>query len=64
MTGDPDRAEELAQETYLRLYKHPPTSTTPGQILAWLRTTARRLKANQVLRHVAPATLSLDELGG
>ena len=49
MLGDRHEAEDVAQETFIRLVRHAPGYEGRGQFSAWLQTIARRLSLN-VLR--------------
>ena len=44
--GDRGRAEDVVQETFLRVVKHAPSYDGRGQFLGWLLTIASRLSLN------------------
>ena len=48
LTNDRGRAEDIAQETFLRLVDHAPHYQARGQFTAWLFTIARRLSLNAI----------------
>jgi RNA polymerase sigma-70 factor (ECF subfamily) len=63
-TNDWAAAEDVAQETFVRLWRHGGTFDWDRDVLPWLLVTARRLVADRfrmlrrrLLRHPAPATL-------
>ena len=53
--GNPARAEELATETFWKLYRQPPSSRDGSLIAAWLHRTATR-KAIDTLRSASRRT--------
>ena len=60
-TGDPDLAEDIVQETFIRLAEHPPADTSG--IRAWLFTVATNL-ARDVLKVGSRRRRLLVENGG
>lgn len=42
-TNDPDMAEDMAQETFLRMLRHRQRLTSPARLPSWLFTVAARL---------------------
>ena len=46
LTSDRGQAEDIAQETFIRLVDHAPAYEGRGQFVAWLHTIARRLCFN------------------
>jgi RNA polymerase sigma-70 factor (ECF subfamily) len=54
----PEVADDLAQETFVRLWQRPPEDRGPAALAAWLRATARHLLANDRRR---PRNLPFDE---
>jgi RNA polymerase sigma-70 factor (ECF subfamily) len=66
-TNDWTSAEDLTQETYLRLWQHRASIDWDRPIIAWLLVTARRLANNRfraLRRRLAPtrSALASDEL--
>jgi RNA polymerase sigma-70 factor (ECF subfamily) len=51
LTGDPDQAQDAAQESYLRLQTRPPTHT--ANLRAWLFTVATNVVRDQWKKQVA-----------
>jgi RNA polymerase sigma-70 factor, ECF subfamily len=43
LEGDTHRAEDVAQEVALRLYRHRDVLASPGSVRGWLRTVARHI---------------------
>lgn len=56
---EPSAADDLTQEAFLALLRHPPSSTEPAVVARWLRTTALNLFRNTGRR--ARQDLPLDE---
>ena len=50
-TRDPDTAEDLTQETFIRLYREIQAGRTPDNIRAWLYTVATNLVTSRGRRH-------------
>ncbi len=50
MVGDPSRAEELFQETFLRVFKHVARFDTSRQFKTWAYTIASNLAKNELRR--------------
>lgn len=48
LTSDIGHAEDIAQETFIRLVRHAPEYQGRGQFVAWLYTIARRLSLNSI----------------
>lgn len=48
LTGDRAQAEDVAQETFLRLFRHAADYEGRGQFVSWLQTIARRLSLNVI----------------
>lgn len=54
-------AEEIAQETFLRLYEHPPRLPENIRLFTWLYRVAVNLCIDRLRRHRrSPVTISLD----
>ncbi len=71
MLGDPAEAEDLALETFLRLYRHPPKTGEGSNLRGWLFRVATHLGLHAIrsdqrrLRYeLAAGKLVLDESGG
>jgi RNA polymerase sigma-70 factor (ECF subfamily) len=58
--GDRARAEDVAQETFLRVLRHAPSYRPRGQFAAWLLTIASRLCLNATRDRDRRAELPLD----
>ena len=63
LTGERTRAEDLAQETFLRLVKGAAAWEPRAAVRTWLFTIARNLAADAARRQVFRAAESLDEPG-
>ena len=48
LTNDRGQAEDVAQETFIRLVDHAPAYQGRGQFTSWLHTIARRLSLNVI----------------
>jgi len=57
-TGDPDRAEDLVQETFVRFLEHPPND--PARVRAWLFRVGTNLARETTRRHRRQRTLLLE----
>lgn len=64
MLGDKERAEDLAQETFLRIVKGAATWEQRAKFQTWLYTIARNLCVDQSRRDKFRRTDSLDETQG
>ena len=60
LTGDPDRAEDLAQESFVRLYHSASRYTAQGQLVAYLYRIATNLLRSEERRARVVRWLSLD----
>jgi RNA polymerase sigma-70 factor (ECF subfamily) len=60
LTGDRDRAEDLAQETFVRLFRAAPDYTPQGQLPAYLYRIATNLLRSEERRARVTRWLSLD----
>ncbi|MDM7915299.1 MAG: sigma-70 family RNA polymerase sigma factor [Candidatus Eisenbacteria bacterium] len=61
--GDRDRAQEIAQETFLRVFIHRERYRPSGKFSTWLYTIAMNLAKNEIRRRVrARGVVSLDKL--
>jgi RNA polymerase sigma-70 factor (ECF subfamily) len=58
--GDRGRAEDVAQETFLRVLRHAPSYRPRGQFTAWLLTIASRLCLNAARDRDRRAELPLE----
>lgn len=63
MTGDPTGAEDLAQETFLRVLRHAGSYRPGGGFRGWLYAIARRLALNHLSRNGRAAHGSAPETG-
>lgn len=65
MVGQPEEAEELAQEAFVKAFIHAGKYKTIARFSTWLYTIATNLVRNQLrARRRMPQVLSLWELGG
>lgn len=63
LINDRDRAQEIAQETFLRVYIHRERYRPSGKFSTWLYTIAMNLAKNEIRRRVrARGVVSLDKL--
>src|SRR5687768_3294443 len=60
--GDRSRAEEIAQDVFLQLYRNLPSLETDSHVLFWLRQVTTRRCIDQVRRSRMRA-VSLDDAG-
>lgn len=61
LTHDPAQAEDIAQETFVRVIDHAGAYEGRGQFTAWLQTIARRLSLNALRSRRRRPEVSLDE---
>lgn len=61
--GDRGRAEDVAQETFLRVFRHAGEYEGRGQFLGWLLTIATRLSLNAARGERRRRELPLEALG-
>ena len=63
LISDRDRAQEIAQETFLRVFIHRERYRPSGKFSTWLYTIAMNLAKNEIRRRVrARGMISLDKL--
>ncbi len=63
LINDRDRAQEIAQETFLRVYIHRERYRPSGKFSTWLYTIAMNLAKNEIRRRVrSRGVVSLDKL--
>lgn len=63
LISDRDRAQEIAQETFLRVFVHRERYRPSGKFSTWLYTIAMNLAKNEIRRRVrARGAVSLDKL--
>lgn len=63
LINDRDRAQEIAQETFLRVFIHRERYRPSGKFSTWLYTIAMNLAKNEIRRRVrARGVVSLDKL--
>ncbi|MDI6807654.1 MAG: sigma-70 family RNA polymerase sigma factor [Candidatus Eisenbacteria bacterium] len=61
--GDRDAAQEIAQETFLRIYRHRTRYRKGSRFSTWIYTIALNLAKNEIRRRVRrPRHLSIDEI--
>lgn len=60
-TGERTAAEDLAQETFLRVVRHLPSYRPTGSVGGWIYRIAKNLALNQVRDRKARPEFSLDE---
>ncbi len=60
LTSDHGHAEDIAQETFIRLVDHAPRYEGRGQFRAWLHTIARRLSLNAIRTRQRRPEVSLE----
>ena len=60
--GDPDEAADLAQETFLRVYRGAPSYAASGRFKSWLFRIAGNLARNEIRRRRVRRILSLEPL--
>jgi RNA polymerase sigma factor (sigma-70 family) len=58
--GCPAAAEDVRQETFLRAWKHAPSTGSPGSLRAWLLRTATNLALDELRRRRRRLESSLD----
>jgi len=61
LTHDPAQAEDIAQETFVRVIDHAGAYEGRGQFTAWLQTIARRLSLNALRARRRRPEVSLEE---
>jgi RNA polymerase sigma-70 factor (ECF subfamily) len=59
--GDRDRAEEIAQDVFLQLYRHLGTVTSRAHLLFWLRQVTARRCIDET-RRAEPRKISLEDV--
>jgi putative glutamine amidotransferase len=62
MTGDPEAAEDICQETFLRAWTRAPRDAPAPVLAAWLRRTATNLALDELRRRARRPATGLDEL--
>lgn len=60
-TGDRARAEDLTQETFLRVVRYLPSYRPTGSVAGWIYRIAKNLALNELRRRKGHPELSLDE---
>ncbi len=61
LIGDAGHAEDIAQETFVRVIGHAPAYEGRGQFTSWLQTIARRLSLNALRTRRRRPEVSLEE---
>ncbi|MET0343157.1 MAG: RNA polymerase sigma factor [Polyangiales bacterium] len=64
LVGDAATAEDLLQETFVRVVQHAPSYTPSARFSTWLYTIARNLCVDQARKRVHRRALSLDAAPG
>ncbi len=62
MTGDPETAEDICQETFLRAWTRAPRDAPAPVLAAWLRRTATNLALDELRRRARRPAADLDHL--
>jgi RNA polymerase sigma factor (sigma-70 family) len=62
MTGDPETAEDLSQETFLRAWSRAPRDAPAAVLAAWLHRTATNLALDELRRRARRPAAALGEL--
>lgn len=61
LIGDRDRAEDLAQEVFLRVYRHAGTYRVTARFTTWLYTIASNLGKNELRNRARRKNVSMDD---
>lgn len=61
LIGDRDRAEDLAQEVFLRVYRHAGTYRVTARFTTWLYTIASNLGKNELRNRARRRNVSIEE---
>lgn len=61
LIGDRDRAEDLAQEVFLRVYRHAGTYRVTARFTTWLYTIASNLGKNELRNRARRRNVSMDD---
>lgn len=61
LIGDRDRAEDLAQEVFLRVYRHAGTYRVTARFTTWLYTIASNLGKNELRNRARRRNVSLED---
>lgn len=61
MIGDRDRAEDLAQEVFLRVYRHAGTYRVTARFTTWLYTIASNLGKNELRNRARRKNVSIED---
>ena len=62
MIGDRDRAEDLAQEVFLRVYRHAGTYRVTARFTTWLYTIASNLGKNELRNRARRRNTSVEDI--
>lgn len=62
MIGDRDRAEDLAQEVFLRVYRHAGTYRVTARFTTWLYTIASNLGKNELRNRARRKNTSVEDM--
>jgi RNA polymerase sigma-70 factor (ECF subfamily) len=61
LIGDRDRAEDLAQEVFLRVYRHAGTYRVTARFTTWLYTIASNLGKNELRNRARRRNMSMED---
>lgn len=61
LTGDRDRAEDLAQEVFIRVYRHAGTYRVTARFTTWLYTIASNLGKNELRNRARRRNVSMED---
>ncbi|MDP6530185.1 MAG: sigma-70 family RNA polymerase sigma factor [Gemmatimonadota bacterium] len=61
LIGDADRAEDLAQEVFLRVYRHAGTYRVTARFTTWLYTIASNLGKNELRNRARRRNVSIED---
>lgn len=61
LIGDRDRAEDLAQEVFLRVYRHAGTYRVTARFTTWLYTIASNLGKNELRNRARRKNISMED---
>jgi RNA polymerase sigma-70 factor (ECF subfamily) len=61
LIGDRDRAEDLAQEVFLRVYRHAGTYRVTARFTTWLYTIASNLGKNELRNRARRRNVSMED---
>ena len=62
MTGDPAEADDLAQETFIRVYEKLPSFRAESSLRTWVSVIAMNMFRQSLRKKPHPPTLKIDEI--